>query len=87
MNSNKGPEESGLPWAEIVSSAVHDMRTPLSSMRTTLEIVRMLNSQSEKTTALIDKLDKQVLEIAACLERLQRDPSSDCRPAAPEEQG
>lgn len=60
--------------------AVHDMRTPLSSMRTTLEIVRMLNGQSERTAGLVDKLDKQVLEIAAHLERLQKDPGSYRRP-------
>jgi signal transduction histidine kinase len=66
----------GLPWEEIVSAAVHDMRTPLSSMRTTLEIIRMLNSQCDRTSALIDKLDKHVLELARQLERLQDDPAS-----------
>ena len=70
------PSDERLPWEEIVPVAIHDMRTPLSSMRTTLEIVRMLNSQCDRTSGLIDKLDKQVLELAAQLERLQNDPAS-----------
>lgn len=45
-------------------------------MRTTLEIIRMLNSQCDRTSALIDKLDKHVLELARQLERLQDDPAS-----------
>jgi signal transduction histidine kinase len=73
MNASPPP---GLPWEEIVSVAVHDMRTPLSSMRTTLEIIRMLNSQCDRTSGLVEKLDRQVLELAGHLERLQNDPAS-----------
>lgn len=70
------PSDERLPWEEIVPVAIHDMRSPLSSMRTTLEIVRMLNSQCDRTSGLIDKLDKQVLELAGLLERFQNDPAS-----------
>lgn len=65
-----------LPWEEILEVAVHDMRTPLSSMRTTLEIIRMLNSQCDRTSGLIDKMDRHVLELASQLDRLRNDPGS-----------
>lgn len=74
--SLNSPSDERLPWEEIVPVAVHDMRSPLASMRTTLEIVRMLNSQCDRTSGLIDKLDKQVLELAGLLERFQNDPAS-----------
>lgn len=45
-------------------------------MRSTLEIIRMLNPHCDKTSTLVDKLDKQVMELAAQLDRLQRDPAS-----------
>ena len=70
------PSNKPLAWDEIVPVAIHDMRSPLSSIRTTLEIVRMLNSQCDRTSGLIDKLDKQVLELAGLLERFQNDPAS-----------
>jgi hypothetical protein len=73
MNSSPA---AGLPWDEILNVAVHDMRTPLSSMRSTLEIIRMLNPDCAKTSTLVDKLDKQVMEIAAHLDRLCSDPAS-----------
>lgn len=73
MNASSSAE---LPWGEILEKAVHDMRTPLSSMRTTLEIIRMLNGQCDRTSSLIDKMDKHVLELASQLERLRSDPAS-----------
>ena len=54
------PEEP-LPWKEIIAHAAHDMRTPLSCMSTTLEVLRMLNSSSEQDTRMIEILEKHVV--------------------------
>ncbi len=65
-----------LAWPEIVSKAVHDMRTPLSSIRTTLEIFRMVGGGSEKEMKLIGVLDRQVDELNALMETLLNDPAA-----------
>ena len=64
-----------LAWPEIVSKAVHDMRTPLSSIRTTLEIFRMVAGGSEKQMMLVGVLDRQVDELNGLMETLLNDPA------------
>lgn len=65
----------GLPWEALVTSAVHDMRTPLSSIFTTIEILKLLEP-SEKALVLLGKLEQQSRELSDQLERLVRDPLS-----------
>lgn len=65
-----------LAWPEIVSKAVHDMRTPLSSIRTTLEIFRMVAGGSEKQMKLVGVLDRQVDELNGLMETLLNDPAA-----------
>jgi signal transduction histidine kinase len=69
------PEEP-LPWKEIHAKAVHDMKTPLSSMRVTLEILRMTCGDSEPHGKLIAMLDTQVNEIARQIDTLAKNPAA-----------
>ncbi len=68
--------EAALPWNEILRKAVHDMKTPLSSMRVTLEVLRMTGGDSEIHRKLIATLDHQVDELARQVDVLAKDPAS-----------
>lgn len=79
---NQANEPSLFPpeWHEIIASAVHDIRNPLSSILATLEILRHLTADSEQAGKVIEMLDRQVLSVSEQLERLLRDPASFRRP-------
>lgn len=76
VNTPENPQEEPLPWKQIVAKAVHDMRTPLSSMVTTLEILRLLPADREKSLKMISLLDRQVEELSRQLETLVTDPAA-----------
>lgn len=81
VNALENPQEEDLPWKQIVAKAVHDMRTPLSSMVTTLEILRLLPADREKSLKMIGLLDRQVEELSRQLEALVANPSAYLPPA------
>lgn len=68
MSDNSGDES--LPWKKIVAKSVHDMRSPLSCMRTTLEILRMTSGGAEPQTKLLGIMDTQIDELTAQLDIL-----------------
>jgi len=76
MNSLEPSPEDLLPWKKIIPKAVHDMKTPLSSMRVTLEILRMTSADAEAHGKLIVMLEKQVNELAEQLDTLVTDPAA-----------
>ncbi len=76
MNSPKNYPDNPLPWKQIVAKAVHDMRTPLSTIRTSLEILRMLPPDSDQYGKMLGILDSQVKEISGQLETLMTTPES-----------
>ena len=68
-----------LPWDKIVRQAVHDMRTPLSSMLTTVAVLRQLQSSSsvpQQWERMIDMLERQVQTLSGQLVRLHESPES-----------
>ena len=68
-----------LPWEKIVRQAVHDMRTPLSSMLTTVAVLRQLQATSTippQWERMIDMLERQVQTLSGQLVRLQESPAS-----------
>ncbi len=65
-----------MPWKQIVAKAVHDMRTPLSCMRTTVEILRLLPTDSDQRRGVIGSLETQIDLIARQLELLMASPES-----------
>lgn len=71
---NKG--EESLPWKEIIGNAAHDMRTPLSCMRTTVEVLRLLNSSSEQNIQMIEILEKQIDSLAGQVNELVENPTT-----------
>lgn len=76
MNTLEDPVEEPLPWKEIIGNAAHEMRTPLSCMRTTVEVLRMLNSSSEQTIRMIEILEKQVDSLAGQVDELVKNPQA-----------
>lgn len=76
MNSPEILSNDALPWKQIVAKAVHDIRTPLSTMHTTLEILRILPAGSSEHGRIIGILETQVNDIAGQLEILIADPES-----------
>lgn len=68
-----------LPWEKIVRQAVHDMRTPLSSMLTTVAVLRQLQATSTvppQWERMIGMLERQVETLSGQLVRLQESPDS-----------
>ncbi len=63
-----------LPWREIVSHAVHDLGTPLSAMRTSLEILRLAGSDPETAAKMIGLLEAQIDAVATQIVALRDDP-------------
>lgn len=66
--------DESLPWNQIVAKSVHDMRTPLSCLRTTVEILRMTSGGDERQAKLVGLLDVQIDELTAHLEKLLHHP-------------
>ena len=52
------------------------MRTPLSSLRTAVEILKMTADGTDQSRRLISMLEKQTDELAQQMERLVSDPAS-----------
>ena len=75
MTADKTEGET-IPWESVLAKAVHDMRTPLSSMRTSLEVLRMVAGDPEKSERLLMLMNKQVDEMAGHLDTLARNPRS-----------
>jgi hypothetical protein len=72
-------EPVALPWDEIVRQAVHDMRTPLSSMLTTVAVLRQLQATATipaQWERMIDLLERQIQTLSGQLVRLHESPES-----------
>jgi K+-sensing histidine kinase KdpD len=76
LKMSANPGEESLPWKQIVEQAVHDMRTPLSCMRTTVEILRMISADSEPHGKMVGSLNLQIDELASHMESLLKNPVS-----------
>jgi signal transduction histidine kinase len=63
-------------WQELVAKAVHDMRTPLSGMKTAIEVLRLAQGDPDKVARIISMMERQATELAGLLERLAKDPES-----------
>jgi K+-sensing histidine kinase KdpD len=80
--SHNENDEEALRWNEIVASAVHDIRTPLSAMLTVLEMLKEFHAGSDRSAKLVSMMDRQVTEISGQLERLLHDPGSFLKPTS-----
>ncbi|RYD78682.1 MAG: hypothetical protein EOP84_13955 [Verrucomicrobiaceae bacterium] len=58
------------PLKAIVAKSVHDMKTPLSCMRTTVEILRLTAGDADRQAKAIGILDAQINELNGILENL-----------------
>ena len=65
-----------FPWREVVAQAVHDLSTPLSTMRTSLEILRLTSSDPEAAAKAIGILEAQIDMLTAQLVALRDNPGS-----------
>ena len=74
MNVSPLPDEEPILWKQIIPKAVHDMRTPLSTMRTSIEILRALAPDSDQHRKVMGILEAQVGLITDHLETLLVNP-------------
>ncbi len=68
-------ENELLPWREIIAKAVHDMRSPLSCMVTTVEILRMTAGDPQRQAKAIGMMDDQINELVAQMDNLLKNPA------------
>lgn len=68
--------EEPLPWERIIARSTHDMKTPLSSIRVTLEVLRMTCAGSEAHLTLLAMIDSQVNDLARQVDTLATDPAA-----------
>ena len=59
-----------------MGNAVHDFRTPLSSIRVSIEVLRMAENDCERRMKVLGILDQHVSEMERLLERLSREPET-----------
>lgn len=79
MSQSSDSDPVALPWEQIVRQAVHDMRTPLSSMLTTVAVLRQLQATSSvppQWERMIDLLERQIQTLTGQLVRLHETPES-----------
>ena len=76
MVKESPPNQASLPWEELVAKAVHDMRSPLSTMSTTLAVLRMALADPAKAEKLMGILERQTRDLTEQLDRLVNDPGS-----------
>ena len=79
MSQPSDTDPIALPWEKIVRQAVHDMRTPLSSMLTTVAVMRQLQATSTvpaQWERMIDLLERQVQTLSGQLGCLHESPES-----------
>lgn len=79
MSHLSDTDPAALPWEKIIRQAVHDMRTPLSSLLTTVAVLRQLQATSTvpaQWERMIDLLERQVQTISGQLVRLHESPES-----------
>jgi hypothetical protein len=55
-------------WQQFLTRSIHDMRTPLSSMRVALEVMRVTGDDAEARRKLLGILNSNVDELAEMLE-------------------
>ena len=77
--SNPPQTEDRLPWEQLVAQAVHDMRSPLSTMTTTLAVLRMAIADPAKAEKLVGIIERQSADLTEQLNRLVTDPASYAR--------
>jgi CheY-like chemotaxis protein len=73
--NSEGGEIKGR-YAGILATLVHDLRTPLSSIRTGIEVLKLSLENPAQATKIIGMLERQTLEIAQLLEELMAGPLS-----------
>ncbi|QJE95665.1 histidine kinase dimerization/phospho-acceptor domain-containing protein [Luteolibacter luteus] len=65
-----------IPWDEVLGKAVHDMRTPLSGLKTAIEVLRLAQNDPDKVSRVISMMERQTAELTGMLERLAKEPES-----------
>jgi len=70
-----GPDDEH-EWKKIVKAAAHEIRTPLSSLRTSVEILKMNRLDQEQSQKLMAMMNRQIESISAQLDTLVNRPAT-----------
>ena len=63
-------------WKRIVKAAAHEIRTPLSSLRTSVEILKMNRLDEEQSQKLMTMMNRQIESISEHLDILVNRPAT-----------
>lgn len=67
-------------WKKIVKAAAHEIRTPLSSLRTAVEILKMNRLDQEQSEKLMAMMNRQIESISGQLDALVNRPATFLEP-------
>lgn len=81
MDASDPANGEELPWKKIVASAAHEIRTPLSSLRTSVEILKMNRLDEEQGQKLMTTMIRQIESISGYLDLLVTSPATFIAPA------
>ncbi len=68
MSETPAPDEN--PLKPVVAKAIHDMKTPISCMRTTVEILRLTTGNPEQQAKSLAILEAQIHDLNTILDKL-----------------
>jgi nitrogen-specific signal transduction histidine kinase len=67
-------------WKNIVKAAVHEIRNPLSSLRTSVEILKMNRLDQKQSQKLMAMMNRQIESISGHLDTLANHPATFLEP-------
>ncbi|GEM_PF-1404966 len=70
MDTSDPAGSDELPWKKIIKCAVHEIRSPLSSLRTSVEILKMNRLDDEQSQKVMTMMNRQIEAISDQLEAL-----------------
>lgn len=76
MDTPNADVEKDILWKKIVSTAAHEIRTPLSSLQTPIEILRMNRLDAEQAGKLMTMMNRQIEAISDQLDTLVNRPGT-----------
>ncbi len=76
MDSSNPAIDGDFPWKTVVKTAVHEIRTPLSALCTSIEILKMNRLDTEQAHKMLLMMNRQVDAIIGQLDTLLNRPAA-----------
>jgi len=76
MDSPDHAADGDFPWKRVVKTAVHEIRTPLSALCTSIEILKMDRLDTEQAHKMLMMMNLQIDAISGELDTLLNQPAA-----------